>query len=255
MSTPPPPADVRVLDGLRIAAVLLDRQRRVVHANQAALDFFGTTWDRLTGADGVTALFQPAEQGPAAEVLTKVLGGTHWEGELPVTGRDEHAGRTHLSATALYDDTTVDGVLLLAEDASSSRGRAQRLAERLTRLARVTAELLRADDVPAVTQIVIEHIADAAGATVASLSVPVDEATLRLVGLRGARDGAARRWDTYSMQGTPAGDSVLTRRALVLSGRDQIHCRYPDLETAAAGERSIVCLPLIVGDRVLGVDT
>jgi GAF domain-containing protein len=257
---PPPepsaaPRDIRVLDGLRTPAVLLDRARRVVHANQAALCFFGTTQDRLTGADGVAALFGPAEQGPADEVLTKVLGGTHWEGELPVSGRDEHIGRTHLSVTALYTDHAVDGVLVLAEDAASSRGRAQRLAERLTRLARVTAELLRADDVPAVTQIVIEHIADAAGATVASLSVPVDETTLRLVGLRGGRDGAAGRWRTYPMQGTPAGDSVLSRRAVVLSGRDEIHRRYPDLETATDGERSMVSLPLLVGERTLGVAT
>lgn len=260
MREPPPeptadPRDVRVLDGLRTPAVLLDRALRVVHANQAALDFFGTTRDRLKGADGVGALFGPAERGPADEVLTKVLAGTHWEGELPVSGRDDHVGRTHLSVTALYDDNTVDGVLVLAEDAGSSRGRAQRLAERLTRLARVTAELLRADDLPAVTQIVIEHIADAAGATVASLSVPVDETTLRLVGLRGGRDGAARRWQTYPMQGTPAGDSVLSRRAVVLSGRDEIHRRYPGLETATSGDRSIVSLPLIVGDRVLGVAT
>jgi GAF domain-containing protein len=237
-------------------AVLLDRAMRIVHANSAALDFFGATRDRLSvGADGVEELFEPSERGPAAEVLTKVLAGTHWQGELAVCGRDQRVARTHLSVTALYRDGTVDGVLVLAEDAGSSRGRAQRLAERLTRLARVTAELLRADDVLAVTQIVIEHIADAAGATVASLSVPVDETTLRLVGLRGGRDGAAQRWQTYPMQGTPAGDSVLSRQAVVLSGREEIHRRYPDLETATDGERSIVSLPLVVSDRMLGVAT
>ncbi len=249
------PRDARLLDGLRSAAVLLDHERRVLHANRAALDFFHTTSERLIGRSAVETLFEPAEQGPAEEVLAKVLAGSHWEGELPVAGRDEHAGRTHLSISALHLQGRVDGMLLLAEDASSSRGRAQRLAERLTRLARVTAELLTADDVSAVTEIVIEHIADAAGATVASLSVPVDESTLRLVGLRGGREGAATRWQTYPMAGTPAGDSLLSRRALVLSGRDAILGRYPDLETASDGERSIICLPLIVRDRVLGVAT
>ena len=259
MCPPTPPTadarDVRLLDALRVAAVLLDAERRVLHANPAALEFFATTRERLAGRSAAEALFEPSEQGPAEEVLTKVLAGTRWEGELPVTGREDHAGRTHLSITALHLQGHVDGALLLAEDAGSSRGRAQRLAERLTRLARVTAELLTADDVPAVTQIVIEHIADAAGATVASLSVPVDDTTLRLVGLRGGREGAATRWQTYPMAGTPAGDSVLTRRALVLSGREEIARRYPDMETASDGERSMVCLPLIVRDRVLGVAT
>ncbi len=203
--------------------MLLDRALRVVHANEAALDFFGTTRDRLAGADGPGALFGPAERGPADEVLAKVLAGTHWEGELPVSGRDEHVGRTHLSVTALFNEGAVDGVLVLAEDAGSSRGRAQRLAERLTRLARVTAELLRADDLPAVTQIVIEHIADAAGATVASLSVPVDETTLRLVGLRGAREGTARRWQTYPMAGHPR----RRQRAVASGGRAQRPRRDP----------------------------
>ena len=260
MRQPPPdpradPRDVRLLDGLRLAAVLLDPERRVLHANRTALEFFGTTPQKLLGRSAVEALFEPGEQGPAEEVLAKVLSGSRWEGELPVAGRDDRAGRTHLSITALHREGHVDGALLLAEDAGSSRARAQRLAERLTRLASVTAELLTADDVPAVTQIVIEHITDAAGATVASLSVPVDDATLRLVGLRGGREGAAHRWETYPMAGTPAGDSVLTRRPLVLSGRDEILRRYPDMETASDGERSVVCLPLIVADRVLGVAT
>ena len=41
----------------------------------------------------------------------------------------------------------------------------------------------------AVTKIVVEHMADAAGATVASLSLLVDDDTLALVGIRGGRRG------------------------------------------------------------------
>ena len=55
--------------------------------------------------------------------------------------------------------------------------------------------------------------------------------------------------------GTPAGDCVTARRPLILIGRDEIRSRYPDLETAAEGERSMVCLPLLVGDRALGAAT
>jgi PAS domain S-box-containing protein len=115
---PTPPTadarDVRLLDGLRVAAVLLDAERRVLHANPAALEFFATTRERLVGRSAAEALFEPSEQGPAEEVLTKVLAGTRWEGELPVTGREDTAGRTHLSITALHVQGHVDGALLLA---------------------------------------------------------------------------------------------------------------------------------------------
>jgi GAF domain-containing protein len=64
----------------------------------------------------------------------------------------------------------------------------------------------------------------------------------------------ASRWATFPLSGsTPAADCVRSRRPLLLDGRDQIRSRYPDLESAAEGERSIVCLPLVVGDRDLGV--
>ena len=119
------------------------------------------------------------------------------------------------------------GSLLVLEDLATSRGRAQRLAERLTSLARAAAELLLASDLDAVTEIVTGHLADAAGATVASLSILVDEDRLRLVGMRGGRPGAVDRWRTYSRQGTPAGDCVASASTLVLSGRDEIHSRTP----------------------------
>ena len=222
--------------------MLLDRALRVVHANQAALDFFGTTRDRLKGADGVGALFGPAERGPADEVLTKVLAGTHWEGELPVAGRDEHAGRTHLFVTALYDDRARWTACCSSPRTPAAPAAARPAARRTAHPARPGHRRAAAcDDVPAVTQIVIQHIADAAGATVASLSVPVDESTLRLVGLRGGRRCGHALADLPDA-GTPPGTACCQRRAVVLSGRDDILGRYPDLETAPSGERSIVCL-------------
>lgn len=254
-ATSPVPGATRLLDALVLAAVTLDRDLRIVHANPAAVRFFSSTLPDLVGRTAIEALFVESGRGGADEVLRKVMHGGRWEGELPVRGREDDTHRTIVSVTALEHDGEVDGALLLAEDVTSSRGRAQRLAERLTRLARVTAELLRAEDVAAVTKIVVEHMADAAGATVASLSLRVDEHTLRLIGLRGARAGAEKRFETFPVAGTPAGDSLTSGRALVLSGREAIRSRYPDLETASEGERSIVCLPLTVTGRGLGVAT
>jgi serine phosphatase RsbU (regulator of sigma subunit) len=130
-----------------------------------------------------------------------------------------------------------------------------RLAERLTSLAKAAAELLVADDLEEVTEIVTGHLADAAGATVASLSVLEEPGRLRMIGMRGGRAGAIDRWRTYSTTGTPAGHAVTTGVPLILTGREEITSRYPDLETAADGERSLVCLPLLVGVRSIGVVT
>ncbi len=247
--------DERLLEALTLAAVTVDTGGRVVHANRAAAEFFALPATRRIGCPAAEVLFARPEQGSADEVLRKVLGGGRWEGELPVVGRDPGSRRTLVALSPLLEDGIVDGLLLTVEDMGSSRGRAQRLAERLTRLARVTAELLLADDLPSVTKIVVEHMADAAGATVSSLSLILDEETLRLVGLRGGRPGAEARWETFPVRDTPAGDSIAAGRALVLSGRDEIQGRYPHIEAATEGERSLVCLPLIVGDRTLGVAT
>jgi GAF domain-containing protein len=48
---------------------------------------------------------------------------------------------------------------------------------------------------------------------------------------------------------------VRSGELLVLTGRDAIRARYPDLESAAPGERSMVALPLRVVGRTIGVVT
>jgi GAF domain-containing protein len=130
------------------------------------------------------------------------------------------------------------------------------LDERLTRLARVTTELVTAETEADVTTIVVEHMANAAGATVASLSLLIDENTLALLGMRGGREGATSRWATYSVHDSnPASDAVRTGQLVLLGSAEEIQARYPGLETAAEGERSMVCLPLRVAGQVLGVAT
>jgi len=99
-------------------------------------------------------------------------------------------------------------------------------------------------------------VADAAGATVASISLVRDESTLALVGLRGGPEGAAQRWATYSIHDhNPASDVARTGQLLVLTGKEAFRTRYPDLEPASEGERSMVCLPLRVVGRAVGVIT
>jgi len=132
----------------------------------------------------------------------------------------------------------------------------ERLAERFTRLARVASELVLADSEAEVSNICIEHLADAAGATVASMSLLVDEGTLRLVGARGTRAGMMDSWATYPVDArTPAGEAVLQDRMVVVQGEAELGERYPALDSGVSGDRAIVCLPLRIGTRRLGVLT
>lgn len=128
---------------------------------------------------------------------------------------------------------------------------AAQLGDRLTRLARVTAELVMADTADAVTKIVISHAADAAGATLASLTLLEGEDSLRLAGLRGGEPGQEQRWASFPLSTrTPASDAVRTGERVMLTGEAAIADRYPGLELR--GERSIICLPLHVGLRTIG---
>ena len=247
--------DARLVDALAQAAFVVDPERTIVLANQAAAELLGVPRDELRGAQLLPRLFAEPEQGAAEEVLAQVFGGEPWQGELLVLRRDGAPRAASISVGPLPAGDRTTGALLVVEDAGSSRRRAQRLTDRLTRLARVTAELLRADDVKTVTTIVTGHMAAAAGATVASLSVLVAEDRLRLLGIHGGRAGVAARWETFPVAGTPAGDCITARQPLILIGRDAIRARYGHLESAAEGERSMVCLPLLVGERAIGAAT
>ncbi|WP_270886119.1 GAF domain-containing SpoIIE family protein phosphatase [Pedococcus sp. 5OH_020] len=126
------------------------------------------------------------------------------------------------------------------------------LGDRLTRLARVTASLVRAADLDAVTKIVVQESADAVGATIASLSVR-DGDQVRLMGLRGGLEGDEQQYSSYPLTvATPATQVLRSGERLLLSGRREILEHYPDMPWADRGERSIVCLPLSVSSGTIG---
>jgi GAF domain-containing protein len=127
------------------------------------------------------------------------------------------------------------------------------LGDRLTRLARVTAELIQATSADAVTKIVVEHSAAAVGATIASLSLRVEPDLVRLAGLWGGMDGDAEAYASYPLSTpTPATDVIRSRQRLILVGRDAILEAYPNLPRIDRGERSILALPLNTAAGTLG---
>jgi PAS domain S-box-containing protein len=247
------------LDALNEATVLTDADGRVVFLNTAAERLLAVRRDLLLGRPLTESVFSEADQDPFREISEQVLRGGTWAGELDVVGADGSAFRTEVSAGPVRRAGEVAGLICVLAELGGPRSRihtARRLADRLTGLARVAAELSMAVDLEHVTDIVIKEAADVVGATVASLSLLADPDTLVLGGLRGGREGSREKWTRYSVHDpTPAGDVVRSGEPMTLLGRQAIDERYPDLERAADGERSMIALPLRLTGRVIGVMT
>jgi GAF domain-containing protein len=131
-------------------------------------------------------------------------------------------------------------------------GTQTRLDYRLTGLARVTAELIRASSAEDVTRIVVEHSAEAVGATLASLSLR-DGSDIRLMGLRGGSAEDIETFATYPLSmPSPAADVIRTGRRILLSGRTAILEAYPDTPRIDRGDRSVLVLPLNTATDTVG---
>ncbi len=249
--------DPRSLEGLTVAAIAVDRSSRLVYRNPAAAILFGLADDALVDHGAWATLFEEPERGAADEILTKVLSGDSWAGELRMLAVD---GRSQIRATSwspIHTAQGVAGALVLIEDPARDGAQARRLATRLQKLAAVTTTLILAENVAAVTKLVTEQLADAASATIGSLLL-LDEAgtALLLQGIRGGRPGVETEWASFPVEDpTPAGESVRTGRIVVLADRAETERRYPGLQLAADGERALVCLPLRVAGRAIGVVT
>jgi GAF domain-containing protein len=238
--------------------VALDRGGTVAGFNPAALALLELTADQLDGQPFAATALGPDARGPFGEVLAHALGGHTWTGELPVSpggARDDFTRHrpVQLSAAPVREGGEVIGVLLSVESLGDPREAAAHLAERFARLARVAGELQSAANVKALGDVVVTHLADAAGATTAALAERVADDTIALVALRGGTPGAASRWATFPLdESTPAGVALLAQRPMLYSGREAIRGSFPDLELVTDGERSILSLPLVVTGNAIG---
>ena len=229
------------------------------YANAAAEIVYGLDRGDLVGADLVELLTTVGQHSEATALLASVLGGHPWAGELGVRTATEETLTARVTGIPLREAGHVVGVILVADTSTPEdpAAVAAHLAEtRVTRLAHVTAELAGCRDTDEVTSVVIAHAADAVGASVASLSLLTAPDTLTLVGLRGGSDDP-RQWATYPLAATlPTSEALRDLRTIVLTGRQEIELRYPELAGQVRDEsRSMVCLPLSVHGRRFGVVT
>lgn len=259
VTTHPPgpwPAEPRLLDAFAAAALLVGADGRVVYANEVAERVYGTPGHTLVRVELLPRLFTDSEQVALAAVVARAREGKPWQGRLDVRHADGTVHQGGATCAPLWRDGEVVGQLWVLDDSQDGGmlRQARRLGERLTRLARVTSELVLADDVDAVTKIVVSHGAEASGATLASLSLREGDDRLRLAGLQGGREGEEQQWATYPLSlRTPASDAVRTGERVILNGEAAIAEAYPELRaTMSRGERSLITLPLNVATRTIG---
>lgn len=147
-----------------------------------------------------------------------------------------------LERTALYEAERV------------ARARAEDVAQRLARLQQVTAALSGAGDVRGIADIVVSHAAQSVGAELTTFSLLIDDDTLEVVGSRGLPPTATTRWHTYAVSAQlPASEAVRTNAPVVVRSIEQLERRFPLLAGQATKDRSLVCIPVSLGDRRLGV--
>jgi serine phosphatase RsbU (regulator of sigma subunit)/anti-sigma regulatory factor (Ser/Thr protein kinase) len=133
-----------------------------------------------------------------------------------------------------------------------ARARAEATARRLSRLQTATAELASADDVTQIAEVIVTHAADALGAQDASVSILVDGTTLEIVG---QSPGIERLgWSRYPADmSSPAGEAVRSNQPVIVRTGAELDARYPAVAGLTDSDRWLICLPLSIGTRRLGV--
>lgn len=124
---------------------------------------------------------------------------------------------------------------------------------RVQQLARVTSELAAAETIDAVVETAVNHAADAVRAAVTTLMLREGD-HLVLVGGSGLRAGVFDRWHAFPIaHRNPASDAARQARPILLRDHDEIEQQYGEFVKDVPEGRSVVCLPLGVATRPVGV--
>jgi serine phosphatase RsbU (regulator of sigma subunit) len=150
-------------------------------------------------------------------------------------------------------DVPVGGGDVELASTATAGGSEHGLLARLVDLAKVVADMAGAVDLRTVAEIVTASAATVLDADAASLCVTDASGLLRLIAFRDAAGTAMPRWDRFGLDAPiPAAEAVRTRAPVTASGPEEIRRRWPGTFKAVGPPRSLVALPLLVGDRCIG---
>ena len=140
-------------------------------------------------------------------------------------------------------------------DGSAEAARVATLANRLTQLARVASELVRADTVESVSKTVVMHGASAVGARLGTMTLLDDDGqTVRLLGFTdGALTIDAESADTFPLTAkAPSAEAIRTGERRMVAGEHAVLERYPEMRNLGWPTHAVVSLPLHSGARTIG---
>ncbi|WP_437589355.1 ATP-binding protein [Sorangium sp. So ce1000] len=135
-----------------------------------------------------------------------------------------------------------------------ARRAAERAAQRMAGLQRITAALADALTSEAVAQVVVDHGIAAAGAYGAAVVVTAGDELEFLKAVGYARETVERFRQMSPTAPFPLTDALRTGAPVWLRSREECSARYPDIARTAlsAATASLCCLPLLVQERPIG---
>ena len=255
-----------VLAHLPGAVVAVDLEGRIQHWSSGAERLYGWSAEQAVG-QRIRELILLGQDERADQVRARTHGGSDWTGEFTAVHRDGRRLVVWVSNAPLRDASgAVVGIVGLsldmtqhaneqAEDSAqlqAAHDRAGRLADRQSRLMRVSEALGRALTPRQVVDVVLEQGVQALGADAGAI-VGVSDRALEVLGSVGYEDAVVRSYDGQSLETrSPLTDVIRHRRPLLLDGQGDVGPGYPRRLTSAVTE-SFAGIPLEIDGRTVGV--
>jgi PAS domain S-box-containing protein len=135
-----------------------------------------------------------------------------------------------------------------------ARAEAERTADRIARLQKITAALSEALTPAQVAEVVIDHGMAALGATAGVVIGLIESsAELELVSYKGYAQKIGHEWNRFPLDSpAPIADAVRTQTAIWLESYEERLLQYPEIAVPQEGHQAWACIPLVVEGNAIG---